>query len=228
MKDWLQLQPNCAFSSYLRSELPNRLNRGNRRAMNNVPKNHDGQTKPSKKPKEAPMTDRKSVWVKFGVILPIIVVIFDQITKIASIKFFKAPLNICEINPRPGLTYDFSPIVDLTLICNQGISWGLLQGDSPLKRWLLTLFAVVMSVALFWILGQTKDRLSRWAFGLVIGGAVGNAIDRFLFGAVTDFIDFSDIGFNYVFNIADSAITVGVIGLFIGAFLTRDVDKLAK
>lgn len=177
--------------------------------------------------KEAVMADRKRVWVIFGLIVPLLVVIFDQITKYAAIKFFKAPINICEVNPRPGLTYDFSPIVDLTLICNQGISWGLLQGDSSLKRWLLTIFALVMSALLFWMLGQTKDRLSRWAFALVIGGAIGNGIDRLLFGAVTDFIDFSDIGFKYVFNVADSAITVGVIGLIIGSFFAKDTEKSA-
>ncbi len=167
----------------------------------------------------------RQTWLRFGIILPLIIIIFDQITKFAAIRFFKVPLNICEINPRPGLTFDFSPIVDLTLICNQGISWGLLQGDSSIKRWALTVFALGMSVLLFWVLGQTKDKLSKWAFGLVIGGAIGNAIDRFFFGAVTDFIDFSDIGFNYVFNVADSAITVGVIGLFIGSFLSKDEPK---
>ncbi len=165
---------------------------------------------------------RKQVWVRYGVILPVIIIVLDQLSKIWAIKFFKAPLNICEVNPRPGLHYEFSTIVDLSLVCNQGISWGLLQGDSSLKRWLLTLFAFGMSAALFWVLGSTKDKISRWAFGLVIGGAIGNAIDRFLFGAVTDFINFGDIGFHWVFNIADSAITIGVIGLFVGSFLNRD------
>ncbi len=174
---------------------------------------------------EIQIDDRKGVWLKFGILLPICVVIFDQITKYAAIKFFKVPINICELNPQIRLKHEFSPIVDLSLLCNQGISWGLLQGDSSLKRWGLTIFALVMSALLFWMLGQTKDRLSRWAFGLVIGGAIGNGIDRFLFGAVTDFIDFSDIKFQYVFNIADSAITVGVIGLLVGSFLTHKDEK---
>ena len=60
------------------------------------------------------------------------------------------------------------------------------------------------------------------SFGLIIGGAIGNGIDRALFGAVTDFIDFSDIGFRWVFNIADSAITVGVIGLIIASFVFKE------
>lgn len=171
---------------------------------------------------------RRQIWLKFGVFLPLFVVIIDQITKFMIIRFFEQPLNICEINPTPAVRYDFSPILDFSLVCNQGISWGLLQGDSPLKRWLLTIFAFGMSGLLFWVLGQTRDKISQWGLGLVIGGALGNAIDRFFFGAVTDFIDFSDIGFDYAFNIADSAITVGVVMLFLGAFLTRDEPKTAK
>ncbi len=169
--------------------------------------------------------ERRQTWLRYGLLLPIIIVVFDQITKYLALNFHKQPFNYCEIDPLKKMTYDFSPVVDLTLLCNQGISWGLLQGDSSLKRWGLTIFALGMSAVLFWVLGQTKDKVSKWAFGLVIGGAIGNAIDRFFFGAVTDFIDFSDIGFKYVFNVADSAITVGVIGLLIGSFLTKDETK---
>ena len=176
----------------------------------------------------APAPNRKQVWLRFGVLLPALIIFFDQLTKYLIIQFFEMPLNICEINPKPNVAYDLSPIMDFSLVCNQGISWGLLQGDSPVKRWLLTIFALGMSGLLFWVLGQTRDKMSQWGLGLVIGGAIGNGIDRLFFGAVTDFIDFSDIGFNYAFNIADSAITVGVVMLFVGAFLTRDDSKTAK
>jgi len=172
--------------------------------------------------KNTSLLSRKQVWARYGLILPAIIVIFDQLTKFGAVRFFDKTMNYCELTPYQKLTHDTTPIVDMALLCNQGISWGLLQGDSPLKRWLLTIFAFGMSAMLFWMLGQTKDKVSRWALGLVIGGAIGNAIDRFLFGAVTDFIDFSDIGFVWVFNIADSAITIGVVGLLLGSFLTRD------
>jgi signal peptidase II len=171
------------------------------------------------------MPDRTKTWLIYGLSLPIFIVIIDQLTKLRATRFFKQPFSYCELYPYQKLNYDLTPIMDISLLCNQGISWGLLQGDSPIKRWALTLFAFVMSALLFWVLGQTKDKLSRLALGLVIGGAIGNAIDRFFFGAVTDFIDFSDIGFNYVFNIADSAITVGVIGLLIGSFLTKEDEQ---
>jgi len=134
-------------------------------------------------------------------------------------------MNTCEINPYPNMQIEMSPIVDLALVCNQGVSWGLLQGDSPLKRWALTIFAFVMSCVLLYVLKGTKDRLSQIAIGMIIGGAIGNGIDRALFGAVTDFINFGDIGFHWVFNIADSAITMGVIGLIAASFLTAREEK---
>ena len=82
-----------------------------------------------------------------------------------------------------------------------------------------------MSGVLVYALTQSKDWLNRLSIGLIIGGAIGNGIDRALFGAVTDFIDFSDIGFRWVFNIADSAITVGVIGLIIASFVFKPVEE---
>lgn len=103
----------------------------------------------------------------------------------------------------------------------------MMQGDSSIKRWGLTLFAFLMTVVLIFVLRKTHDRLGQLSLSLVIAGAVGNAIDRLFFGAVTDMIDFSDIGFNYVFNVADSYITVGVIGLFLSSFLTERREKAA-
>lgn len=159
-------------------------------------------------------------WV-FGALIPFVTVVLDQLTKLWAIRFFKVPHNICEINLHPGLVHDVSPIIDLALVCNPGISYGLLQGDSPIKRWGLTVFALIMCIVLLYMLSTVKDRLSRISIGLIIGGAIGNAIDRALYGAVTDFISANDIGFPWVFNIADSAITCGVIGLLIASFLTQ-------
>lgn len=84
-----------------------------------------------------------------------------------------------------------------------------------------------MTVVLVFVLRKTTDRLGQISLSLVIAGAVGNAIDRLLFGAVTDMINFEDIGFNYVFNVADSYITVGVIGLFLSSYLVERREKAA-
>lgn len=161
-----------------------------------------------------------------GGMIPAILVAVDQWSKWATTRFFDLPMSICA-QADPNLTHQVSPIVDLSLLCNRGISWGMLQGDSSIKRWGLTLFAFLMTVVLVFVLRKTTDRLGQISLSLVIAGAVGNAIDRLLFGAVTDMINFEDIGFNYVFNVADSYITVGVIGLFLSSYLVERREKAA-
>lgn len=108
--------------------------------------------------------------------------------------------------------------LDLVLTWNTGISYGLLRQHAALGRWLLFAFAVV-AVGLLWAwLARTQARLTAVALGLIIGGAVGNAVDRLAYGAVVDFV-FFHITFPswefrwYIFNLADVAIVAGVIGL---------------
>ena len=166
-----------------------------------------------------------------GGAIPAFLVALDQLSKWATMRLFGQPMNYCE-DPKRSLPweqvdFELSKLVDIHLICNRGISWGLLQGDSSIKRWALTAFAFLMTMALLYVLRKTEDRLGQISLSFVIAGAVGNAIDRLLFGAVTDMIDFSDIHFNYVFNVADSYITVGVIGLFLSSYLTEKRAKAA-
>ena len=103
---------------------------------------------------------------------------------------------------------------DLVLVWNQGISYGLLPQQSALGRWGLILFAVFASAALAVWLARLDSRLAAASIGLIIGGAVGNGIDRILYGAVADFFSFHAFGYQwYVFNVADTAIVAGVVGL---------------
>jgi signal peptidase II len=103
---------------------------------------------------------------------------------------------------------------DLVLVWNQGISYGLLPQQSALGRWGLILFAVFASAALAVWLARLDSRLAAASIGLIIGGAIGNGIDRILYGAVADFFSFHAFGYQwYVFNIADTAIVAGVVGL---------------
>lgn len=153
--------------------------------------------------------------VLWGLWIPLGIIIIDQLTKWAATQAFNKPMSVCASEPYINVTREISPVVDLSLLCNQGVSWGLLQGDSAIKRWGLLAFAIAMVGLLLSLLASAKDTLSRLCLSLVIGGAIGNAIDRALFGAVTDFVNASDIGFNYVFNVADSAITIGIIGLLL-------------
>ena len=169
----------------------------------------------------------KKTLLIYAFIIPVILILLDQWTKFAVIQSFDVPMNICEENLRPNKTHKIAGPMDISLVCNPGISWGLLQGDSPMKRWLLTAFAFIMSGVLVYALTQSKDRLTKFSIALIISGAIGNGIDRFLFGAVTDFIDFGEIGFHWAFNIADSAITCGVIGLLLASFFVKPDKETA-
>jgi signal peptidase II len=111
-------------------------------------------------------------------------------------------------------TVQLTPFLDLVLVWNRGVSYGMLQQRSELGRWGLILFAFATSITLAVWLARATSSLAAICIGLIIGGAIGNAIDRILYGAVADFFSLHAFGFEwYVFNIADTAIVAGVVGL---------------
>jgi signal peptidase II len=114
------------------------------------------------------------------------------------------------------------PFLDHVLVWNRGISFGLFQQDSAVGAWLLFAFKVAAVIGLgLWML-RTHDRLLAVALGLIIGGAIGNAIDRAAYGAVADFFHFHVGEFNwYIFNLADCAIVGGVALLLYDALLRK-------
>jgi signal peptidase II len=121
-------------------------------------------------------------------------------------------LYVYDIGARGVVT--LAPFFDLVLVWNRGVSYGLFPQESSLGRWALILFALAATVALSLWLARVVAPLPAVAIGLVMGGALGNAIDRILYGAVADFFSFHAFGYQwYVFNIADAAIVAGVIGL---------------
>src|SRR6266536_648816 len=119
-----------------------------------------------------------------------------------------------------------APVLDLRLIWNQGISYGLLQQQTALGG-LILLLGKAVAVILLWIsLARTRTRLAALSLGLIIGGAIGNAVDRLAYGAVADFVHFHVGSFSwYVFNLADAAIVAGVAGLIYESFFG---DRAAK
>jgi signal peptidase II len=114
------------------------------------------------------------------------------------------------------------PFLDLIYVKNQGISYGLLTQDGVLGQWLLTGFALLCSLALtVWLARSDTSRVLAVGLGLIIGGALGNALDRALAGGVHDFYSLHAFGFYwYVFNIADAAIVAGVAGLLYDSLTT--------
>jgi signal peptidase II len=129
------------------------------------------------------------------------------------------------------LTYPWPllPFLDFTVVWNRGISYGLFQQDSELGRWILTGVKLVAAVVLFFWLRKAENRLEAIGIGLIIGGAIGNAIDRMLHGAVFDFVHFHVGTFSwYVFNVADAAIVIGVILMVAGPFISLAGSGSAK
>ena len=107
-----------------------------------------------------------------------------------------------------------TPFFDLILAWNQGVSYGLLAQRSELGRWALILFAVAAAIFMVFWLARTTSTVAAAGIGLIIGGALGNAVDRILYGAVADFFSFHAFGYEwYIFNIADITIVAGVVGL---------------
>ena len=108
-----------------------------------------------------------------------------------------------------------TPFFDLVYVKNLGVSYGLFLQDSPEGQWSLVAFAVLAALAMaVWLARGVMDRLMAASLGLIMGGAISNAIDRVLLGGVADFFSFHAFGFYwYVFNIADAAIVAGVFGL---------------
>ncbi|TBW32884.1 signal peptidase II [Siculibacillus lacustris] len=120
-----------------------------------------------------------------------------------------------------------APFAELRLIWNYGISYGLFQQDGDVGRWLLVALALVAAVAMSVWMMRAKSRVLALALGLIVGGAVGNAIDRAWWGAVVDFVHLflPDRSRSwYVFNLADVWIVVGVIGLLYDSVVAGPKD----
>jgi signal peptidase II len=159
------------------------------------------------------MAKRTYRFMTFGLLVAALTLLADQGTKYLVLG--SAQLEV-------GERITVTPFFDLVLAMNKGISYGLFQQDGLLGRWLLVMVNLIaIGLFTFW-LARVDNRLMAAAIGLLIGGALGNAIDRALYGAVVDFVllHWGDWRW-YVFNIADAAIVAGVIGLLYDALLAR-------
>lgn len=147
----------------------------------------------------------------------LIVIVLDQLTK----AWVMNGLDLREIGNVPVLP----PILNLTWVENRGVSFGLFGDGSG--RWALSAFSLIVAGLLGWWATRTNRRLLITAIGLVMGGALGNVIDRIRFGFVVDFINFEGTGFfPWVFNVADAAITVGVVLLMIDSLRSERAAKV--
>jgi signal peptidase II len=146
-----------------------------------------------------------------GLGLAATVVVLDQLSKWAIMGLMRPPRVI-----------EITPFFNLVVGWNRGVSFGLFNNDSPLNAWVLVLVALVIVVVLMIWLSKTDRLPIVVGLGLVIGGAIGNVIDRLRFGAVFDYLDFHAFGFHWpAFNVADSAITVGAILLVVDSLFVH-------
>ena len=158
---------------------------------------------------------RKSV---LGFSVAAIVFVLEQITKWLVL----GPLDL-----RNTQSVEVLPIFRLNYTENHGISLGLFQASSDAMRWVLVLVTAAIAVGVAWWLGREEKRGDQIALGMVLGGALGNILDRVRHGYVVDFADlhFGDFRPFFIFNVADAAISIGVAILLLRAFLVKDRPK---
>ncbi|MGE0716181.1 MAG: signal peptidase II [Alphaproteobacteria bacterium] len=152
-----------------------------------------------------------------GLLLAVFVFVADQVTKTWAFDYLavQGPLGRGRVVP----VTDF---FNLVVVWNRGVSFGLFQGDADAARWALAGLATVVAIGLAVWLVRTRQVLVATALGLVIGGAIGNVVDRVRLGAVFDFLDFHAMGYHWpAFNIADAGITLGVAALLIDGLFGR-------
>jgi signal peptidase II len=166
---------------------------------------------------------------RFGFLIAFLVFVADQLTK----WLVTGPLGIRQIGDQMVLL----PIFNLTFTENRGISLGLLTASSDFARWLLVGLTAAIAVGVAVWIGREKARGDQLALGMVLGGALGNILDRARFGYVVDFADLhfsvwpEPVCWSYsegscrpflIFNVADAAISIGVAILLVRAFLVRN------
>ena len=149
-----------------------------------------------------------------GLAAAAVVAVFDQITKAAVLAHFAGS----PFGDRETITSFFN----LALTYNRGISFGLFNGSAGLNALIFSFAAAaIIAVLLFW-LSRAASPLLAVAIGLIVGGAVGNVIDRLRLGAVVDFLDFHVGPWHWpAFNLADSAICIGVATMLLEGLVLR-------
>lgn len=142
---------------------------------------------------------------RLGTIVALVTLALDQASKLWLLFVFDLPLR------EP---VRLAPFVDLVVVWNRGVSYGLFQQSSDLGRWLLVGLSIAAAIGLSIWIARAQGRVLAVSLALIVGGAIGNAIDRVAYGAVFDFVHLHAGTWSwYVFNVADAAIVAGVAGL---------------
>jgi signal peptidase II len=142
-----------------------------------------------------------------GLAIAGLVIVLDQLTKWAILTWLERAIAL-------------TPFFNLVVVWNRGVSFGMFDSASRLGPWILSGLALAVVVLLLGWLRRVDHPITAAGLGLIIGGAIGNVIDRVRFGAVIDFLDFHALGWHWpAFNVADSAICVGALLLLVDGLL---------
>ena len=152
---------------------------------------------------------------RLGFSIALLVFALDQLSK----WIVTGPLGVNYI----GAEYYILPIFQFTYTQNNGISLGLLNAQTEVGRWMLVGVTTAIAIGVAVWIGREKNRIDQAALGMVLGGALGNILDRTLHGYVVDFLDlhFGDFRPFLVFNVGDAAISIAVVILLLRAFVAR-------
>ena len=155
----------------------------------------------------------RTLWITAAIVF-----VLDQVTKVIVVHW----LNLKELGSLDVLP----PFVNFRMAWNRGINFGLFAGDADWTRWLLIAIALAITAwVVWWLHREDEGRLGNLSGGLLVGGALGNVIDRVLYGAVADFLNMTCCGFEnpWSFNVADISIFLGAFGLIF--FTGRDKGR---
>lgn len=154
-----------------------------------------------------------------GITFALLILAMDQLTKQLVLDWFA----------QGGESITVTPFMNIILAWNPGVSFGFLRAGTAAASWALFALASVISVMVLYWLWQAPNRYQAFCYGAILGGALGNMLDRRAYGAVVDFIDWHAFGYHwYVFNIADCGIVVGALLLVLYALLYDDVKMNTK
>ena len=152
---------------------------------------------------------RMRAHVRLGIYIAVAILLADQLTKFLVLHGMELGFGERRV---------IAPFIDFVLTFNRGISYGLFQQDGEFGRWFLVVLKLAAAGLFAYWLAHSESRLTAVSLGLLIGGAIGNALDRMVYGAVVDFVSLHAFGWRwYVFNLADTAIVAGVLGLLYDA-----------
>lgn len=164
--------------------------------------------------------------LRLGLSLSAVIIVLDQLSKFWVVEKLMRPEGVLDTPFYSPTHIEVLPVFDLVMAWNRGVSFGVFNNDGRWNVLALSVLSVAISIGLVAWMRKSTSTLVTLALGGIIGGALGNVIDRLRWGAVADFLDVHVAGHHWpAFNLADSAITVGAVLLILDALFTRPTSS---